>query len=245
MTIPLDEAPGVATSVNGAQTNGNGADGAGSATAFETLFGFPIVNPVRWSQTLSTAIQVEGPAGEVIRWERQMDLATPKLLVMPVASAGLYPRGRKLPKPELAVEIYGELVGCCEAVEDAEHAGEAAAWGQAVLNATVEIVDISTFDAVQVWTAWRAVQVAAHMGRELASWMPPAVADGRFEYIRQCDVAAWVRQVERHSITDADLKARMGEAGWRFHFVQMWQPDVPRADAIRAIARTFRRALGA
>jgi hypothetical protein len=237
----LDEPATSNTTSNRASRNGK----APAAKSFAALFGFPIKNPRRWSQNVRTAIEVDGPNDERIRWERQIDLASPKLLAMPVVAARLH-APRKLPTVDQAVAVYGELVEACEIVEAEDATEEPLSWAQAVLNHCDRVIDIGAMEAAAAWLAWRHVQGTSQMTRsDLAGWLPPVVTDGVYEYVRQSDVAAYARQIDRVALDWEGLRARMREAGWAFHFVQLWEPGVPRDDADRAVVRTFRRRLGA
>jgi hypothetical protein len=221
-------------------------DRAGFVNAMLGLGMDPIVAVWRESAHLDAPISARLQSGRVLRWDRQRDLLKPDDLVAPILFApGLAGPHKPLTKTQ-AMAIVNAVTELVETYEEHDHLAEAREWMDGFArDRPVWERDLGEADSFQsALLELHGFQATPDRdGRPPADWeVAPVVLDpatGR-RFARTLDVADYVRQGRRMTISWPALNARLAEIGWKRLEKQLWTPrSAPREHARKVTVRVY------
>jgi hypothetical protein len=205
---------------------------AEATSALGGLAGDPIVLIQRAGTGLDQPMTATTSSGAQIRWGRQEELTQRRTLASRVIAAGFPP-----PPKNLDIErAFALLVRAAQITSDYDDRDEAREW-LAGFTAASEDREADLTDRASRYAA--ALDLARHRPYD----EPPLLiidAGSGTHYATRGAIAAFTRRDLRVTISLAALTGRLAEIGAEAHDLQQWQPDVPRAEAHRAFARTYR-----
>jgi hypothetical protein len=208
--------------------------------------GDPLIHAWRESEHQSTPLSARTESGITIRWERQRDMLMVDDLLYPVLAVTGVPGPEKPLTKQEAMKVYKYLVTAAETFGRIDMRDETYGWLDGFERIAIEIEGhlgepASKFLTVLDMRNYRPDPDAE--GQPVERWRAPPILtdlDTGDRYLGVQDLADHLRKDRRITVEYAVLTARMGEIGWTHHELQVWEPEVPRAEAQHPKVTTYR-----
>ena len=206
----------------------------------------PLIHAWRESAHGDTQLSARTESGITLRWERQRDMLKVDDLLFPVLAVRGLPGPAKPVTKAQAANVYKLLVNATETFEQLDMRDETHEWIEGfeaiAVECTANLTDPATrFLAVRDLQHY---QPASDDYGPVSRWSAPLILVDQSTgetYVSTRDLADHLRKERRITVAWPVLSARLEEIGWHHHDLQAWEPDVPRADAIHAQVRCYRR----